>query len=51
MHLKLPQKKVIQKPAETTGEFIGNKIANKITIISKYPLQNYSETVSNEHVK
>ena len=28
-------RRVIQKTAETTGDLIGNKIENKITIISK----------------
>ena len=35
MHLKLFQKKIIQKIAEATGDLIGNKIADEITKISK----------------
>ena len=31
MHLKLLQKQKIQKTAEATGDFIANKIADKIT--------------------
>ena len=31
MHLKLLQKKSIQKTAEATSDLIGNKIADKIT--------------------
>ena len=31
LHLKLLQKRVIQKTAETTGDLIGNEIADKIT--------------------
>ena len=49
MHLKLLQKGAIQKTAEATGDFIGNKIANKITKVSKNSQQNNSETVTNEH--
>ena len=33
--LKTSSKRVIQKIVEATGDFIGNKIANKITKISK----------------
>ena len=44
-------KKAIQKTAEATVDLIGNKIANKITKISKTSQQNNSETVSNEHDK
>ena len=31
MHLKLLQKQKIKKTAEATGDFIANKIADKIT--------------------
>ena len=51
MHVKLLQKKVIQKTAEATGNMIGNKIANRITKVSKNLQQNDSESVSNEHDK
>ena len=33
--IKTASKKVIQKPAEATGDLIRNKIADKITNISK----------------
>ena len=33
--IKTASKTVIQKPAEATGDLIGNKIADKITIASK----------------
>ena len=32
---KTTSKRVVQKPAEATGDFIGNKIAEKITLIGK----------------
>ena len=35
--IKIASKRAIQKPAETTGDLIGNKIANKITSVSKKP--------------
>ena len=35
MHLKLLQKKAIQKTAEATGDLIWNKIADNITGFSK----------------
>ena len=40
-----------QKIAETTSDLIGNKIANKITKVSRSSPQNNSETIANEHVK
>ena len=46
MHLKLLHKKVIQKTGEATVDFVGNKIANKITKVSKN-----LETVTNENNK
>ena len=33
--MKTSSKRAIQKPAEATGDFIGNKIADKITSASK----------------
>ena len=51
-HLKLFQKEYLKKnPAEATADFMGNKIANEITKISKNSPQNNSETVKNEHDK
>ena len=37
--IKPASKKAIQKPAEATGDLICNKIANKITSISKKPVK------------
>ena len=46
MHLKGASKKRIQKTAEATGDLVDNKIADKITKISKRsPLNN---SVTNE---
>ena len=39
---------MVQKTAEATGDFIGNKIANKITRVSKTSLQNNWETREEE---
>ena len=33
--LKTSSKRVTQKKSETTGYFLGNKIANRITIVSR----------------
>ena len=49
--LQTSSKKLIQKTAEAAGDFIGNKVANKITRISKDSQQNNSETVTNEYDK
>ena len=35
MQLKTTSKRAIQKTAEATGDLVGNKIADKITSISK----------------
>ena len=43
MHLKLLQKRAIQKTAKTTGDLIGNKIAEKVTRVSKTLPKNNSE--------
>ena len=48
---KTASKSVIQKSAEATCDLNGNKIANKITKSPKYPQENNSETVINEHDK
>ena len=46
--IKTASKTVIQKPAEATGDLIRNKIADKITSVSKKKsaeeLHNYDET-------
>ena len=47
VHLKLLQKRGIQKIAEATGDLIGNKIADKIIKVSRTSPQNNSETVTN----
>ena len=44
-------KRAIQKATEANGDLIGNKIANKITKVSKNPQQNNSGTVKNETFK
>ena len=49
--LKSSSKRVIQKTVEVTGDWIGNKIVNRITKVSKSLQQNNSETVTNEHNK
>ena len=49
--VKASSKRVIQKTAEATGDLIDNKIANRITKVSKDLQQNNSETVANEHDK
>ena len=47
VHLKLLQKRGIQKIAEATGDLIGNKIADKIIKVSRTSPQIDSETVTN----
>ena len=49
--LKSSSKRVIQKTVEVTGDWIGNKIDNRIAKVSKSLQQNNSETVTNEHNK
>ena len=49
--LKTTSKGAIQKTVDATGGLIGNKIANRITKVSKNSQQNHSETVTNEHNK
>ena len=49
--LKTSSKRVIQKRTEATGDLIVNKIANRITKVSKNSQQNNLETVTNEHDK
>ena len=45
--LKTSPKRVIQKTAEATGDLIDNKIADRITKVSKNSPQNNLETVTN----
>ena len=47
--LKTSSKTVIQKTAKESVDFIGNKIANRITKVSKNSQPNNSETVKNEN--
>ena len=49
--LKTSSKRFTQKPTEAAGDLIVNKIANKITRVSKNSQQNNSETFTNEHDK
>ena len=52
--IKTASKRAIQKTTEATGDFIGNKIADKITTISKKPvkeLPNNNEREEEEDVK
>ena len=49
--LKTLSKRLIQKTAGTTGDLIGNKIANSILKVSRSSPQNNSETITNEHDK
>ena len=46
--IKIASKRAIQKTAEATGHFIVNKIADKITSISKYPKEFHSQNASKE---
>ena len=50
MHLKLLQKRAIQKPAKSTGDLIGNKIADGITKASKTLPQNSSVINKQENI-
>ena len=47
MHLKLLKSR--NSTAKATSHLIGNKIADKISKVSKNSQQNNSETVTNEH--
>ena len=45
---KVTSKRSIQKKTEATGDFIGNKIADRITKVSKTSPQNNLETDEEE---
>ena len=45
---KTPSKSAIQKTAEATGDFIGNKIADKITSVSK---KKFTKELPNDETK
>ena len=49
--LKTSSERVIQKAAEAIGDLIYNKIASKITRVSKASQQNISETVTMNMIK
>ena len=49
--LKTASRRAIQKIAETTGDLIGNKVADKIMAASKNSQQNNFKTVTNENDK
>ena len=49
--IKTASKAVTEKTSEAAGDLNGNKIADKITKISKISPHNNSETVTNEHDK
>ena len=44
-------KRAIQKTAEATGDLVGNKIADRITEISKNSEENNLETITNKNDK
>ena len=46
--IKNTSKRAIQKTAEATGDLIGNKIADKITSVSKKPNNNNNNNNNNE---
>ena len=47
-HLKLLHKEQFKKKAEAAGDLIGNKIAEKITNVSRSSPHNNSQTVESE---
>ena len=49
--LKMLQQMRLKLLQKATGDLIGNKIAGKITKVSRNLQQNNSETVTNEHDK
>ena len=49
MNLTTTSKRAIQKTTERAGDLIGNKIADKITIVSNFPPQNNSGTNEEEN--
>ena len=49
--VKTSLKRVIHEKAKATGNWIGNKVANNITRVSKSLQQNHLDTVINEHEK
>ena len=49
--LKNASKRAIQKKSEANGNLIGNKVANKVTKVSRGSPQNDSEAVISGHDK
>ena len=49
--LKNASKKAIQKKSEANGNLLGNKVANKVTKVSRGSPQNDSEAVISGHDK
>ena len=49
--IKTASKRIIQKTAEATGDLIGNKIDDKITSVSKKPLNNNNNNNNNEDIE
>ena len=43
--------KLLQRTAEATGDLIGNKVADRITKVSKNSQQNNLDAVTNDHDK
>ena len=50
-NIKTASKRVIQKTAEATGDLIGNKIADKITSVSKKKSNNNNNDDDDENVE
>ena len=50
-HFKLLPVEQFKKSAKATGDFINNKITDRITEVSRNLSQNNPETVTNEHDK
>ena len=51
MHLKLLQKRTIQKTAKTTGDLTENKIPDKVTRVSKTLPKNNSEKIMKKYLE
>ena len=47
--IKTASKRAIQKTTEATGDLIGNKIADKITSVSKKPSNNHNKNNNNNN--
>ena len=49
--IKTDSKRAIQKTAEATGDFTGNKIADKITIISGWSSRKLQNNDANDEIE